>query len=108
MVKTSGRYVAGFWVVVVALVVSACGPQQTTPSSDAQPQSNPVSLVYEAEDLPLKANAPAGTQANCCDVVWSNNAQVWFRATDANQSMSMEFNVPYDDTYSISAVQTRS
>jgi hypothetical protein len=76
----------------------------------SRPQPPPaVTMVYEAENLQLTSDdAWAGVQTNCCNVVWSNNAQIFFKATEAGQSASLEFTAPYDDTYQIAVVETQS
>ncbi|WP_208875264.1 DUF2961 domain-containing protein [Streptomyces armeniacus] len=67
-------------------------------------------LVHEAEDLlpPVSADAPVEAQANCCGVVWSGDAQLWFRATKADQQVTVEFSVPRDGTYDLATVLTKA
>lgn len=67
-------------------------------------------LVHEAEDLlpPVRADAPVERQPNCCGVVWSGDAQAWFRATGADQRFTVEFSVPRDGSYDLAAVLTRA
>jgi hypothetical protein len=82
----------------------------------AGPVSAPVSAktgsteVVEGESLlpAVSSDAPVEVQANCCGLVWSNNAQLWFRPTAAGQKAAFHLDVPADGTYDISAVFTKA
>ena len=67
-------------------------------------------LRVEAESLlpPVDASAPVEAQANCCGVSWSGGTQLWFRPDSADQKVTVEFSVPADGTYELSAAQTRA
>lgn len=78
----------------------------TTTRSDA---SGTIPYKQEAESLTvLSSTAPAASQSNCCGVTWSNNAQLFFTPSAANNSVTLAFNVPTTGTYDISAVQTQA
>ena len=64
----------------------------------------------EGESLlpPLSANAPVEAQGNCCGVVWSNNAQLWFRPGAAGGTATFSLPVLADGTYDLSAVWTQA
>ncbi|MFG2058382.1 DUF2961 domain-containing protein [Micromonospora sp. NPDC048930] len=78
------------------------------------PYSTPVSgttgdmLRIEAESLlpAVATDAPAEVQGDCCGVHWSQSAQLWFRPTGPNQSVTVAFTVPTTGTYDLRLVQT--
>ena len=67
-------------------------------------------LRLEAESLlpAASSTAPAVAQGNCCGATWSGNAQVWFQARDAGDTVTLAFDVPQAGTYDLSAVYTRA
>ncbi|MGO1561404.1 MAG: DUF2961 domain-containing protein, partial [Actinomycetaceae bacterium] len=59
----------------------------------------------EAESMEVVASdADAVRQGNCCGPDWSGGAQLWFKATDVGQSVTLAFDVPGDGTYDLSGV----
>ena len=54
------------------------------------------------------ATALVEVQANCCGVVWSGNAQLWFKASKVGDYMILTINVPTTGTYDLSAVMTKA
>jgi hypothetical protein len=70
----------------------------------------PDNCVFEAESLlpAVEATAPADAQSNCCGIRWSGGAQVWFRASDADQRFTVAFDVPKAGTYDLSTVLTKA
>ncbi len=85
-------------------------------SGHVGPLSAPVSartgntLIIEGESLlpPLSASAPLVAQANCCDVVWSGNAQLWFIAARLGDTFTVALNVPQEGNYQVAADLTKA
>jgi hypothetical protein len=67
-------------------------------------------LDVEAESLvpPVTTTAPVEAQGNCCGVIWSGDAQLWFRATNAGDALTLQFNVPTSGIYRLSAFWTQA
>jgi hypothetical protein len=67
-------------------------------------------LSYEAEALleTEPATAPLRAQGNCCGVVWSDDAQLWFRSTKVGDTFTVSFHVPAGGSYNVSAFLTRA
>ncbi|REF37939.1 DUF2961 domain-containing protein [Thermasporomyces composti] len=65
-------------------------------------------LRIEAESLlpPVEATAPVQVQGNCCGVVWSGNAQLWFTPTTSGQHVVVEVTLPTTGTYELTTRQT--
>jgi hypothetical protein len=77
--------------------------QWLTPAPAGSPQK------VEAEDLWIENASPTPTvQTNCCGMNWSNGGQVWFQATGANQSFTLDWNVPESGTYVVNPTMTRA
>jgi hypothetical protein len=90
-------------VGVVGWLVLRPGPAPTPPVPAAQ-----VNVELEAESLAMAPNPLAGPQPDCCAVVWSNHAQLWFRASDAGQDVQFTFTLPADADYTFAVVATKS
>ena len=67
-------------------------------------------LKIEGESLVATATgtAPVVIQGNCCGVIWSGNAQLWFQASKVGDNMVLTINVPTAGTYDLSAVMTKA
>jgi hypothetical protein len=67
-------------------------------------------LKIEGESLVSTATgtAPVVIQGNCCGIIWSGNAQLWFQASKAGDYMVLTINVPAAGTYDLSAVMTKA
>lgn len=67
-------------------------------------------LTYEAETLleDEPATAPLRAQGNCCGIVWSGNAQLFFQSTKPGDTFTVAFNVPSGGSYDVSAFLTRA
>jgi hypothetical protein len=67
-------------------------------------------LKIEGESLVATATgtAPVVIQGNCCGVIWSGNAQLWFQASKVGDKMVLTINVPTAGTYDLSAVMTKA
>ncbi|MBV8815754.1 MAG: hypothetical protein JO271_14790, partial [Verrucomicrobia bacterium] len=67
-------------------------------------------IKIEGESLVPTATGtqPVVVQGNCCGVIWSGNAQLWFVARQAGASMVLTINVPQAGTYDISAAMTKA
>jgi len=65
-------------------------------------------LQLEGESLlPARSStAEAVPQGNCCGVSWSNDAQLWFRATKVGDTVTVAFPVSQAGSYDVSAVTT--
>lgn len=86
------------------------GTGRTGPASAVTTATTGDTVVVEGESLlpPVSADEPAEAQGNCCEVVWSGNAQLWFRATAAGSKVIANLTVPTDGAYDISAVYTKA
>lgn len=122
-------YAVAAGLVLVVLVVTGWlvfRPKATTPaavisaspSRITSPTPSPVrtyeTTMYEMELL-LPATRSAGVnpidvvvQKDCCGLSWSNNAQVFFTARAAKQSISVPFTVPVAGLYLFSSIRTKS
>ena len=80
------------------------------PISDVVSARTGNELKIEGESLVATATgtAPVVTQGNCCGVVWSGNAQLWFQASKVGDNMILTINVPAAGTYDLSAVMTKA
>ncbi|HXM29866.1 MAG TPA: hypothetical protein VN957_27835 [Chthoniobacterales bacterium] len=67
-------------------------------------------LKIEGESLVSTATgtAPVVIQGNCCGIIWSGNAQLWFQASKGGDYMVLTINVPAAGTYDLSAVMTKA
>ena len=67
-------------------------------------------LKIEGESLVATATgtAPVVIQGNCCGIIWSGNAQLWFQASKAGDNMVLTINVPTGGTYDLSGVMTKA
>jgi len=99
-------------VLLVAGVVGWLVTRRGDPP--APPQAREVTL--EAESLVPGAvvestGAVAATvtaQANCCDVTWSGDAQLFFLGRSAGDRVSVTVDLPVDGTWRFSTVRTTS
>ncbi|HKT00631.1 MAG TPA: hypothetical protein VJT31_13955, partial [Rugosimonospora sp.] len=100
------------------VAASVAAPPSMPPPSSAAPSMPPSSappsplptLQFEAESLlpPVSASANLVEQANCCNVVWSGNAQVFFTPTAPGNSFTLKFQVPTRTRYDVMLVQTQA
>jgi hypothetical protein len=67
---------------------------------------NTLQLAGESLLPARSASAEAVPQGNCCGVTWSNNAQLWFRATKVGDTVTVAFPVSQAGTYAASVVTT--
>jgi hypothetical protein len=67
-------------------------------------------LGIEAESLLPAVAASAGVylQNNCCGMVWSGDAELWFGAGAAGDDFTVRFEAPLDGTYDLSAFYTQA
>ncbi len=67
-------------------------------------------LSYEAESLleNRPATAPLRAQGNCCGVVWSADAQLFFLSREPGDTFTVSFDVPAGGSYDVSAFLTRA
>ena len=67
-------------------------------------------IKIEGESLVLTATgaAPIVAQTDCCGVIWSGNAQLWFKASKAGDYVILTINVPKAGTYDLSAAITKA
>ncbi|MER5607740.1 hypothetical protein AB0F93_23430 [Micromonospora tulbaghiae] len=84
------------------------------PDTPAPPQAGAV--VVEAETLvsgaavqsTTGAKAEVVAQENCCDVVWSGDAQLFFLGRGVGDRVTVQVDVPSDGTWRFSTVRTTS
>jgi Protein of unknown function (DUF2961) len=83
---------------------------QVGPISDVVTARTGNELKIEGESLVATATgtAPVVIQGNCCGIIWSGNAQLWFQASKAGDNMVLTINVPTAGTYDLSAVMTKA
>jgi hypothetical protein len=80
------------------------------------PISNVVSaktgneLKIEGESLVATATgtAPVVVQGNCCGIIWSGNAQLWFLGAKTGDNFVLTINIPTAGTYDLSAAMTKA
>jgi hypothetical protein len=67
-------------------------------------------IKIEGESLVATATgtAPVVVQGNCCGVIWSGNAQLWFQASKAGDNMVLTVNIPAAGTYDLSDLMTKA
>lgn len=65
-------------------------------------------MRIEAEALlpPVSTEGPVVVQGDCCNIHWSQGAQLWFQPDAAPRSVTVAFNVPQDGTFDMRLVQT--
>jgi hypothetical protein len=80
------------------------------PASTIASATSGETLRYEAEALlpAISATAPVQVQGNCCGITWSNNRQLWLRATRAGDTVTVAFGVPTAGRYDLSAMLTQA
>jgi hypothetical protein len=87
-------------------------PTSAMPSASPSAAPSPLPpLQFEAESLlpPVSTTSPnIGAQANCCNVIWSGNAQLFFSPTAANNAFTLKFQVTARAVYEIMLVQTQA
>jgi hypothetical protein len=90
----------------VVVAVDAAG-NAGTPSADAAVTvAAPTKIEAESLAGSVTGTAPAASQPNCCNIVWSNNAQLFIQPTAPGQSATVTFTAPATGRYDISAAQT--
>jgi hypothetical protein len=101
---TAGTYVASLTTVDDKGVNDPSPPTRTVTVQPA------AVLKIEGESLVATATATAVVQIqyNCCGVVWSGNAQLFFRASKVGDYMVLKINVPTAGTYNLSAAMTKA
>ena len=67
-----------------------------------------MNLALRDEKVAATGTAPVVVQGNCCGVIWSGNAQLWFKASKAGDYMVLTINVPETGTYDLSDVMTKA
>ncbi|PZF95116.1 hypothetical protein [Micromonospora deserti] len=106
------------WIAAAAalvLVVSAVVVFLVT-RDGAVPPGEPRVVTVEAESLVPAAvvESPQGTaarvvvQGNCCGVVWSENAQLFFQGLAIGDQVSVTVDIPADGTWRFATVRTTS
>jgi hypothetical protein len=91
------------YAVVAVDAAGNTGP----PSADAAVTVAAPTKI-EAETLAGSATgtAPAASQPNCCNIVWSNNAELFIQPTAPGQYATVTFTAPTTTRYDFSAAQT--
>ena len=90
-------------------VTETLGPLYRAALSEAVTgESTPVTQTWEAETLPqLGSTAPVQVDNNCCGLIWSGNAQLSLRGTQAGASDTMKVSVPEEGDYVLSGQLTK-
>src|SRR5690606_6522816 len=92
--------------VVVAALLASLAPMVSPGTPAAADPPVPV----EAEQLlpPVSATAPVAAQANCCGVSWSAGQQLWFRATQPGDQVTVTLPAVPPGQYDLGAVLTQA
>jgi len=87
-------------------VVAVDGAGNVGAPSEVTTATSGRTLAVEAETLlpAVSSTAPAVRQGNCCGVSFSENAQIWFQARQADRSVTLELDVPRSGTYDLTGV----
>lgn len=88
------------------VAVDAAGNAGAASGDVAVTVGAPVKIEGESLVASATGTAVVSSQANCCNVTWSGNAQLWMQATAPGQFTQVTFNVPSSGRYDLSAVQT--
>lgn len=88
------------------VAVDAAGDAGAASADAAVTVAAPVKIEGESLVGSATGTATVTSQANCCNLVWSGNAQLWMQATAAGQSTKVTFNVATAGRYDLAAVQT--
>jgi hypothetical protein len=86
--------------------VDAAGNAGAASADVAVTVGAPVKIEAESLVGSATGTAKVSSQANCCQLTWSGNAQLWMQATAAGQYTTVTFHVPAAGRYDLSAVQT--
>ena len=90
----------------VVVAVDAAG-NAGAPSADAAVTvAAPTKMEAESLAGSVTGTAPAASQPNCCNIVWSNNAQLFIQPTAIGQYATVTFTAPAAGRYDVSAAQT--
>ncbi|MCI4065771.1 hypothetical protein MRQ36_25715 [Micromonospora sp. R77] len=103
---------AALVLVVAGVVVWLVGRGGDTPPAPAAPKV----VTLEAESLvagavvrsPSGAAAKVVEQKNCCGVVWSGDAQLFFLGLAVGDQVTVTVDLPVDGTWRLSTVRTTS
>lgn len=101
----SGLAAGQNWHYRVA-AVDAAGNAGAASADVAVTVGAPVKIEAESLVSSATGTATVTSQANCCNLVWSGNAQLWMQAAAAGQYTKVTFHVTTAGRYDLSAVQT--
>ncbi|MEU1838100.1 hypothetical protein [Micromonospora chersina] len=107
------------WLAAAAallLVVAGTVVWLVTRGGDPAPPARAEVVTVEAESLVAGATVQSTTaaraqvvsQANCCEVVWSGDAQLFFLGRAVGDRVTVSVDLPADGTWRLSAVRTTS
>lgn len=107
------------WLAAAAallLVVAGTVVWLVTRGGDPAPPPRAEVVTVEAESLvggaavqsTTAARAQVVSQANCCEVVWSGDAQLFFLGRGVGDRVTVSVDLPADGTWRLSAVRTTS
>ena len=103
------------WIAAAAalvLVVSAVVVFLVTRGEDPPPVPQVVTIEAESLVPTARVDSPAGSgatvlvQQNCCEVTWSQDAQLFFLGRAINDRVTVTVDLPADATWQFSAVLT--
>ncbi|MBE7163456.1 MAG: DUF2961 domain-containing protein, partial [Williamsia herbipolensis] len=90
------------------VAVDVAGHRSAGSATATARTGNAIRIEAERQLPPVGSTAPAESQGNCCGISWSGGAQLWLRASAADQYVTIAFDVPTAGTYDISSVQTQA
>ncbi|MEG3632502.1 hypothetical protein [Micromonospora palythoicola] len=105
------------WIAAAAalvLVVSAVVVFLVTRGDEPPPQAQVVTVEAETLATGTRVESPSGSgasvqvQPNCCEVTWSQDAQLFFLGRAVNDRMTVTVELPAEATWQFSAVLTTS
>ncbi|MFG3601089.1 carbohydrate-binding protein [Micromonospora chersina] len=107
------------WLAAAAallLVVAGTVVWLVTRDGDPAPPPRAEVVTVEAESLVAGATVQSTTaaraqvvsQANCCEVVWSGDAQLFFLGRNVGDRVTVSVDLPADGTWRLSTVRTTS
>lgn len=105
------------WIALAVMLVLLVGGVVTyLVARPVEAEPAPATVTIEAESLVPSSvvDSPGGSaakvvaQPNCCDVTWSDDAQLWFQGLAIGDQVTMTVTIPQDGTYTFSTVRTTS
>ncbi|MDG4797223.1 hypothetical protein [Micromonospora sp. WMMD1082] len=111
--RTPWRWIAAAAAALV-LVVSAVVVFLVTREEEPPPELRVVTIEAETLVAGARVDSPSGSaatvavQQNCCEVTWSQDAQLFFMGRAVNDRVTVTVDLPAEATWRFSAVRTTS